>query len=287
MIYKIGGKNTFWFKVIIVLAIAFFWGGAIVLWLLPEKKPPLKSSSSTINQNNSNINANVIKEHELKQLMRVISVRIFAEGKDNNRGGTGVLIGHNQNNYLIITNDHVVSNREFNYQIQTYEGRIYSSKILTPANKTLEDDDLALIEFTSEYKYQSIPIKNNIKLEEGEKVWACGFPFQDNLTQSKNLEITIGNLQKILNAPLIGGYQFGYTNNVRNGMSGGAIINQKGELIGLNGMPKNPLFGNPYVFKNGQSVSDKEWNKMSNLSWGIPSKYLHELIQNYQKKRGG
>lgn len=284
MVYKIGNNNTLWFKVIIVLAIAFFLGGAIVLWLLPEKKTLLKSSSSTINQNNSVINTSVIKEQELKKLIRVISVRIFTEGKDNNRGGSGVLIWHNKNRYFVITNDHVVSNREFNYQIQTYEGRIYLIKILTPANPTLVEDDLALIEFTSNHNYQTIALKNDIKLVKGEKVLAGGFPFQDDLTQAKNVEITIGNLQKILNTPLIGGYQFGYTNNVRNGMSGGAIINQKGELIGINGMGKNPLFGNPYVFKNGVTISDQEWAKMSDLSWGIPSKYISKFVNNFKNK---
>lgn len=284
MLCSIGKNNNFWWKLIIAMAIAFSFLGIIIWYLLPKTYLSLTLSPLIPNLNKPNFT--ILNETEINKLIRLISVRIFAEGKDNNRGGSGVIISYNKskNSYLVITNDHVISNRKFTYQIQTYDGRIYPIKIITSANTNLVEDDLALIEFTTENKYQFISIKNDLKLNKGEPVFAGGFPFQEDFTQSKKLNITKGNLQVMLEKPLIGGYQFGYTNSIRNGMSGGALINQKGELIALNGMGKNPLFGDPYVFKNGETVSDEEWDKMSNLSWGIPTQYINKLIKKHNNE---
>jgi hypothetical protein len=37
--------------------------------------------------------------------------------------------------------------------------------------------------------------------------------------------------------------------------------------------------GNPYVFKDDSTVSEAEWQKMNQLSWGIPVQYI---IQDFQ-----
>ncbi|MGI0479986.1 S1 family peptidase [Geminocystis sp. CENA526] len=116
-------------------------------------------------------------------------------------------------------------------------------------------DDLALLKFSSQEKYNVVKIKNDV--QKNEKILATGFPFQDNFTQSPQLKYTMGYVKKILHQPLIGGYQLGYSNNIYSGMSGGSILNEKGELIGINALGSYPFLGNHYIYQNGTIISEK------------------------------
>ena len=87
----------------------------------------------------------------------------------------------------------------------------------------------------------------------------------------------------VLSEPLKGGYQLGYTNSIQNGMSGGSILNSQGELIGINGLGKYPILGNPYVYQDGNNIPEAKIENMSELSWGIPSKYIKQVVVNLPK----
>jgi S1-C subfamily serine protease len=232
-----------------------------------------------------NLSEKVSKEQSLKKLAESITVRIYFEEGDLNRGGSGVLIwqregeGGDRYRYIVVTNHHVVSDRQLNYKIQTPKGKIYEATVISENVLDLVTDDLALLQFKSEEKYNIINPKIDKNLSQEDIVFASGFPFQDDLTQSKNLNFTTGNLKMLLNKPLIGGYQIGYTNTLHNGMSGGPLLNKKGELIGINGMGKYPVIGDPYVFKDGSKVSEQQWEEMSHLSWAIPSQYVIDLCK--------
>lgn len=226
-------------------------------------------------------NPDFFSEKDLKKLAESITVRIFDENVSEPRGGSGVLISRRGNDYIVVTNYHVVSEQKLNYQLETPDGKFYPVKIISSPNTDLIADDLALVQFTTENQYQVISVIINPQINIGQNIFAVGFPFKDDFNQSRQLEFTKGSVSMILNRPLIGGYQLGYTNKVFNGMSGGAILNQKGELVGLNGLGKYPVIGDPYVFKDGTTVSDQEWGKMSHLSWAIPPKYIVNFIHKY------
>lgn len=223
----------------------------------------------------------LLTDKELKQLAESITVRIFSQEESGSRGGSGVLIFRQGDNYIVVTNNHVVSEAKVKYQIETATGKLYPVEIISNRNSNLITDDLALLKFNSEEEHPIIPAIINPQIKIGQKILAVGFPFTEELNQSRKLEFTKGEVAMILNRPLIGGYQFGYTNTVLNGMSGGPILNRKGQLVGLNGLGKYPIIGDPYVFKDGTNVSEQEWEEMSNLSWAIPPKYIVELLQKF------
>ncbi|MHC5729382.1 MAG: S1 family peptidase, partial [Nostoc sp.] len=66
------------------------------------------------------------------------------------------------------------------------------------------------------------------------------------------------------------GYQIGYNSNIEQGMSGGAILNIKGRLIGINGRGAYPILNTGYVYPDGSRPTESEIKRMRSLSWGIP-----------------
>jgi S1-C subfamily serine protease len=216
-----------------------------------------------------------LSQKQLEDFTRSITVQVFSEDESGLNSGSGVLIRRQKGQYLVVTNNHVVAEENHSYQIQTPDGAKYSGKIITPVKS---ENDISFLTFaSSNKKYQVVNLKKTSNVKIGQNVMAGGFPLQDDLTQFNQFHATRGQIALTLDRPFVGGYQLGYTNMVKNGMSGGPLLNQQGELIGINGMGKYPLFGNPYTFQDGSTVSDEEWTKMSKLSWAIPVKYIFPL----------
>ncbi len=61
-------------------------------------------------------------------------------------------------------------------------------------------------------------------------------------------------------------------------MSGGAILNQKGELIGINAMRAYPILGEPFVYEDDSSPTESIRESMMKSSWGIPINIILELL---------
>lgn len=216
-----------------------------------------------------------LSQKQLEDFTRSITVRIFSQNQVDSSSGSGVLIIRYKGKYLVVTNEHVTTNKSNSYQIQTPDGKYYSGKVINSPNSK---HDVSFLTFTSSNKkYQVVNLKKNFNSRLGENVMAGGFPLQDDLTKSDRFHVTTGKINSILARPFVGGYQIGYTNLVKNGMSGGPLLDRQRNLIGINGMGKYPLFGNPYTFEDGSTISDEKWDRMSNLSWAIPVKNLLPL----------
>lgn len=272
------------FLSILVLGFCFYNWRIILLEKLNQsiknKSVNLELIRKNISNRHSQIPQDIKNEKLLEKIAQETNVRIFAKDKDKDieMGGTGVLIKKENNSYLVITNNHVINNKNVQYKISTHDGKLYNGKIIKQKNHD-NQDDLAILKFDSSEEYNIIKIAYQ-PLIKHEIVFSSGFPFQQNLQQSQRLHYTMGNLAIILNKPLKGGYKLGYTNLVQNGMSGGSILNKKGELIGLNGLGKYPIFGNPYIYQDGVIIDYKDIYIMTELSWGIPVKDIENFVKN-------
>jgi Do/DeqQ family serine protease len=137
--------------------------------------------------------------------------------------GSGVII---DGTGLVITNNHVINNAD-DIRIALSDGHEYASKVI------LKDDrlDLAILRIEGGGNFPHLPVGDSDAVEVGDLVLAIGNPFGVGQTVTSGIVSALARSR-------IGEGDFGFfiqTDAAINpGNSGGALINMKGELIGIN-----------------------------------------------------
>ena len=204
-------------------------------------------------------------DRELLSKIEATTVKVILPSSS----GSGLVIEKNNNSYTVVTNRHV-ANRGDKYQIQTVDNDIYQGRLLTMSSK----NDLAILQFTSDRIYPVAAI--NLKLlKPNEPLFTAGFPFN-----SDRLTVTSGKMLLETKKPLKQGYQLGYSNPIEKGMSGGAVFNSLGEVVGINGRSANPIIPD-YQYQDLTYPSQRLQKQMAQLSWGIPIAKAIKLNSNY------
>lgn len=198
---------------------------------------------------------------QLKQQAAAITVKVLS----TEFLGSGILLKKQRNIYTILTNAHVLEADEPPYKIVTPDGKVYKAEVLKKAN--LAKYDLIILQFSSSKTYSVATIGKQPK--RGDEVFVAGFPAkEENAVQ--NLKLTTGKIALVLEKALERGYQIGYTNQLEKGMSGGALLNKHGELIGVNGMHAYPIWDTPSVFIDGTPTAETLHQQIVRLSWAVP-----------------
>lgn len=216
---------------------------------------------------------------QVQQLANSITVKVLSEGFL----GSGILIQKQGSVYTVLTNAHVLRSGETPYQVQTPDGRVYAAvpkdgKILHTTS--LQGNDLALLQFRSSsatYAVASFGSASNLSV--GNEVFAAGFPFDAEGIRDTGFVFRTGKISLVLNKALEGGYRIGYTNDIQKGMSGGPLLNPAGEVVAINGMHAEPLWGEPYVYQDGTEPEPRLRKQMSQYSWGIPIETFVQMVQ--------
>lgn len=163
--------------------------------------------------------------------------------------GSGVIIDAEKG--YVVTNNHVVDNAD-EITVKLTDGREFTAKKLGSDAQS----DIALLKIEPE-KLTALPLSNSDKLLVGDFVVAIGNPFGLNQTVTSGIVSALG--RSGLN---IGAYEdFIQTDAAINrGNSGGALVNLKGELVGIN----TAIFG-----PNGGNVG---------IGFAIPSNMMKRLV---------
>jgi serine protease Do len=137
--------------------------------------------------------------------------------------GSGVIISSDG---YIVTNNHVVADAD-EIDVKLNDNREFKARIIGTDKTT----DLALIKIEAK-GLKAIPIGDSEKLKIGEWVLAVGNPF--NLTSTVTAGIVSAKARSLTGS---GVESFIQTDAAINpGNSGGALVNSKGELVGINAM---------------------------------------------------
>jgi tetratricopeptide (TPR) repeat protein len=199
-------------------------------------------------------------EYSQKQL-QTIAKRITVRVIGDNNSGSGTLLSKRGNTYLVLTNSHIIRGTT-KISLTTADGKTYNAQ--TVPNTNFDKFDLALLQFQSNENYCLQEVTNFVPFTEME-VMAAGYS-----SAKGEIVFRTGVVQKIADKPLKEGYQIGYSSDIEQGMSGGAIINSRGQIIGINGRSAYPILNTGYVYPDGSRPSNAEIQAMRKLSWGIP-----------------
>ncbi|WP_392533555.1 tetratricopeptide repeat protein [Nostoc sp. C117] len=152
---------------------------------------------------------------------------------DNKNGsGTGVIIQQEGKNYTVLTAKHVIETQA-KYEIVTADNQRYSLDYSSV--KKLPNVDLAVVQFTSTQSYTVAKIGNSDESAEGTTAYVAGFPQATAAISNTIYNFTDGRITANASKALRDGYALVYTNVTLPGMSGGPVLNDKGELIGIHG----------------------------------------------------
>ena len=211
---------------------------------------------------------------EVDEIAQQITVRIATPKLDSH--GSGVIIARNDNTYYVATAGHVVE-PDGEYQIVTPDGETYELDNQT-INKS-DAYDLAILSFTSDKEYPVATLGNyTVAANDDQVVFVSGFP---NLEENTSPQRTITGGKVILkdetdvstkdfySIQSNDGKGLLYTNISYGGMSGGAILDSEGSLVGINTGAENELYfdesGNTDELSLGFSLGESIANLMGFL----------------------
>ena len=200
--------------------------------------------------------------------------QIYEEAKEINVGvivyaqnqkvgeGSGIIVGADKKDKAtyIITAAHVISDQGVSVQIQTFDGKEYDAAIVGFDKKT--DIGVLRVEKTG---FKAATFGNSDKLNVGQKVYAIGNPggtvffgsFTNGLISA--IDRPVASSTSAYDLPCIQ-----HNAAINPGNSGGALLNEFGQVIGL----------------NSSKITDTEYEGMG---FSVPSNTMLEIYQDIVK----
>ncbi|MCB0663253.1 MAG: trypsin-like peptidase domain-containing protein [Saprospiraceae bacterium] len=151
--------------------------------------------------------------------------------------------------HLIVTNEHVVrDNKEVIVDGEDFE------KALVRVLYTDVKYDLAFIECPQNFQLPEVNLHEDKDYAEGDPVIAIGHPFGLKYTATQGIISNTSHVQEEIN-------YLQHDAALNPGNSGGPLVNQRGEIIGVN----------TFIVRNGQ-----------NIGFSLPAFYLQQSLEDYK-----
>ena len=152
--------------------------------------------------------------------------------------GSGVIV--NAAKGYVLTNNHVIAGAD-DISVTLQDGRTFKAKLVG----TDPDTDVAVVQIPAE-NLHALPLADSSKLRVGDYVAAVGEPFGLSETVTAGIVSALGRSGLGRGSSGTSGYQnFIQTDaSINPGNSGGALVNLRGQLVGINSMIFSPSGGN-------------------------------------------
>lgn len=144
--------------------------------------------------------------------------------------GSGIIVRRDGDDVYVLSNDHVIGTADA-INITLYDGRTFrASRVGSDPNT-----DLALIKFETDEDVPIARLGNSSEVEVGDFVLAVGNPLGFESTVTSGIVSAVGRQgpQRSGNTPLLTDY-IQTDAAINRGNSGGALVNLRGEVIGIN-----------------------------------------------------
>ena len=142
--------------------------------------------------------------------------------------GSGIIVRHNDGTYYVITNHHVVDNTT-EIRVATKDGKEFPAEIVGKDQRK----DLAMISFKTSDAYPLAVLGDSDKVRVGDWAIAMGNPLGEQFSFS----VTMGIVSAVGRTGGPGGNINDFIQTdapINQGNSGGALVNIRGEVIGIN-----------------------------------------------------
>lgn len=152
---------------------------------------------------------------------------------DGCNSGSGVIFRKEQDTYYVLTAKHVV-NTELQCLVITSDKQRH--RLGFNDVELIKSVDLAVVKFESTNNYK-VGKFGELKLNPdsiGNNVYVAGAPEPNETQQYRNIRVNQGKITGISERGQQG-YNLIYDNVTRPGMSGGAVLNRQGRIVGIHG----------------------------------------------------
>lgn len=167
---------------------------------------------------------------QVRDIAKAVTVLVSPQSSS----GSGVLIKQEGSSYYVLTAKHVIESTGAGEEADVITADGQSHAVNTQAILYLSGVDLALIRFDSDRNYPVATLGNSESITETDTIYIAGFPLPGQAITSPTFTITKGAITG--KGQYQRGYGLIYDNVTQPGMSGGPILSETGQVIGIHGL---------------------------------------------------
>ena len=196
----------------------------------------------------------LVKAGELSSIDEIankITVRIEGATK-----GSGIIVSRNGSSYTVLTAWHVLRGHRPGEELAIITADGYQHPLKQRSIERIGKIDMALLTFESDEYYELAKLGDSLSVRHQHKVHVGGYPLSNDNMMSISPGEIIANAEVCIDQ----GYQLLYSNRTSPGMSGGPVLTEAGQLVGIHGRGE----------KSEQSTNGAVANLKTGVNQGVP-----------------